>query len=295
VSGLLSGLLPQYYSLVLAHFVSDTEIGNYATALNFSTIALVIINPLNTALFPAFSKLSAAKNREPVERMLRLSVKYTSLVVVPTTVALALFSKELVFSLYGSSYGSAPLYLSIYTVSYLYAVLGSLVLPNLFTGQGDTRTPFKIGVVTFILSLLLAPALTSVMGVTGLLASILVSGLVSAILYLLFSRRVYGLSIGFSFSLRVLLSSILAVVPVLAIFIVVSVSNPFLRLAVGGTLYLGTYMLAAPLTGAFSVEDVANLRGMIDGIRVIRPVGHLVLRLEAGIAGLVSKQKGGLA
>jgi peptidoglycan biosynthesis protein MviN/MurJ (putative lipid II flippase) len=224
--------------------------------------------------------------------MLRLSVKYTSLVVVPTTVALVLFSKELVFALYGSSYGSAPVYLSIYAVNFLNAVLGSLVLVNLFTGQGDTRTPFKIGIVTFFLSLLLAPAMTSNMGVTGPMVSTLVSGLVSAVLYLLLSRRTYGVDIGFSSSLKVLLSSVLAAVPVLAFFAVVAVSNPFWRLAIGGTLYLGSYLLIAPLLGVFAADDIANLRRMTDSTTIIRPVGHLVLRLESGITSLVSKHNG---
>jgi O-antigen/teichoic acid export membrane protein len=87
LSTLLTGIIPQYLSLVLARFVTDSEIGNYSTTINFSGIALLVTSPVAVALLPAFSKLSARENKESVQKMFKLSVKYTSLMVVPIAVA----------------------------------------------------------------------------------------------------------------------------------------------------------------------------------------------------------------
>jgi len=289
LSALLVGLLPQYYGLVLARFVSDLEIGNYSTTVNFSAITSLVTVPVSTALFPAFSKLSVRKSRESVEKMFRLSVKYTSLIVVPTAVALVLFSREVVYALYGASFEFAPGYLSLYALNFLNTVLGSIVLGNFFSGQGETRAVFKVGVVTFFLSIFTAPVLVSLFRVPGLMVSMLISGLVSAFFSLLLCRRMYGVNIDFSSSFKILLSSIIAAFPVIVFNRLIPISDPLAKLAMGGLIYLGVYLLIAPVIGAVGEEDVRNLREMTDGISVIRPLISRVLRLEAGIVNLVKR------
>ena len=288
-SNLLVSLLPQYYGLILAYFVSNEAIGNYATAMNFSVLVSVITTPLATALFPAFSKLSIQKNRESVERMFRLAVKYTSLIVIPTSIALALFSKELVTILYGSSFNDAPNYLSLYALHFLTAGLGMLVLGNFFNGQGDTKTVFKVGLVRFFSSLILSPVFTSFDGVRGLIVSILISQLASTILALLLSKRIYKVEIDFSSSLRICVSSFLSAMVIMVLLNIFTISILPIKLLILGSIYIATFLVVAPLIGAINREDIQYLRNSIEGLSIIRPFAMILLGFEMALLSLVKR------
>jgi len=58
--------------------------------------------PISTMLFPAFSKLSS--NREELRKMLVVSIKYSSILVVPAAVFYIIMSRELVAVLFGRDY-----------------------------------------------------------------------------------------------------------------------------------------------------------------------------------------------
>lgn len=94
LSTLIFSLLTLYQSLVLAQFVSNIEIGNYTIAMNFSVLVTLLSYPMATSLFPAFSKLSIKEDRDMVEKMFELSVKYTSLLMIPASFAVAVLSNE---------------------------------------------------------------------------------------------------------------------------------------------------------------------------------------------------------
>jgi len=132
LSTLIHSLFAQYERFTLALFVSDIEIGNYTIAINFSVLIALLSYPIATSIFPAFSKLSIKEDRSMVEKMFKISVKYTSLLMVPASLALAVLSKELVYTLYGSQYGLAPNYLALYILTFAGASAFSVVLPSLW-------------------------------------------------------------------------------------------------------------------------------------------------------------------
>ncbi|MCW4023435.1 MAG: oligosaccharide flippase family protein [Candidatus Bathyarchaeota archaeon] len=111
VSVVLVGFFPLYQQLILAHFASDTLIGNFRAAYNFAMLLTLILTAISTALLPAFSKLEASPKL--VNAFFKRANKYTSLVMIPITTLVILFSEPIVQLLYGSDYTSAPLFLSL--------------------------------------------------------------------------------------------------------------------------------------------------------------------------------------
>ena len=86
IGAILSGFLTQFYSTIMAIFVTDNSlIGNYSVALNFVVLITFFATPVTTMLFPAFSKLDAKKDREVLKNVFQYSVKYAALIVVPVT------------------------------------------------------------------------------------------------------------------------------------------------------------------------------------------------------------------
>lgn len=102
----------QLQNILLAYFVSTAQIGNFRAAVNLTSLLTVVVTPILTTLFPAFSKLKP----ESVElkSFFNLLVKYVSLLIIPLSVAVIILSPDLVHAVYGAGYQQASLYLAVY-------------------------------------------------------------------------------------------------------------------------------------------------------------------------------------
>ena len=145
IGAILSGFLTQFYSTIMAIFVTDNSlIGNYSVALNFVVLITFFATPVTTMLFPAFSKLDAKKDREILKNVFQYSVKYAALIVVPVTAMVMALAQPAIGTIFEDKYVQAPLYLALLSVTYLFSALGSLSTGNLINGQGYTKYNLKL-------------------------------------------------------------------------------------------------------------------------------------------------------
>ncbi len=85
IGAILSGFLTQFYSYILAIYVSNNAtIGNYAVAVNFVVLITFFATPVTTMLFPAFSKLDPQKDKALFGNIFQYSVKYASIYCCPS-------------------------------------------------------------------------------------------------------------------------------------------------------------------------------------------------------------------
>jgi len=281
-------LLTQYRTFILALFASNMEIGNYTIAMNFSILITLISYPIATSLFPAFSKLSAKEDYETVKKMFMLSAKYTALLIIPSILAMALFSEQLIHILYGLQYQLAPTYLTLYVLSFLCDGLGMFVVGNLFNGQGDTKTTLRVNLTNLSLSLPVAFILTSHYGVIGLLASILTSQFISTTYALYLAHKKYKMTIDLTASIRTATTSLISTLLTYVLITLTPTPNPILKLAIGAPLFITSFLALAPLLGAINRQDIYNLDELTRGIALIYPIARRILSLESKILSLRS-------
>jgi len=286
LSSLIFSLVAQYRNFILARFASNTEIGNYSIAINFSVLITLLTYPIANSLFPAFSKLSIKENRNTVEKMFKLSVKYTSLLVVPASFAVAVLSNEAVDTLYGSQYGLAPSYLTVYILSFLCTGLGMAVVDGFFNGQGDTRATFRMNLIYLSISVPLAFILALLYGVQGLIASILVSQFLSVIYGLFLAHRKYAVTIDSISSLRTGAASIFSALLVYIFITFTPIPISIFNLAVGGCLYVMSFLVFAPVLRVIDKEDTRNLDGLVKGLALVYPIARRILKFEKKILSL---------
>ncbi|MEM2960850.1 MAG: oligosaccharide flippase family protein, partial [Candidatus Bathyarchaeia archaeon] len=286
LSTLTISFLGQYKSLLLALFVSDAEVGNYSIAVNFSILLTLISYPIGTALFPAFSKLSIKKNQIALEKMFKLAVKYTSLLIIPASLAVAVLSKEAVYTLYGSQYELAPSYLSLYVLSYVWAGLGMLVWSSFFNGQGDTRATLIIHLINLALTVPIAFVMISLYGVPGQIISLLITDFLFSICALFLAHKKYKVIPDWASFTRTVAASFCSALLVYTFLIFASLPNHILNLAVGGLIYLASFLAFAPLFKVVSKEDIRNLDEMTKGLTTIYPIVKRILSLEEKILAL---------
>jgi stage V sporulation protein B len=283
MASLLSVLITQYQNLVLARFVNDMQIGNFNAAWNFNSLLSILIYPISTAIFPMFSKIDSKKEVGNLARGYLLAVKYASLMLIPASIGVMVFSPDLVLLTYGRGYTLAPQFLAILCIQYLLTGLGLNVIGNFLSGVAATRTVLNITGLTLAVYLPLGPALTWLWGPNGLLVAYVLSFTISTL---------YGVSkVSLDFaafpdlgaSTRILAASIIAATPSVVLVKSYPTGLGLVNLAVGGCLFLFTYLTTAPILGAITPQDINNLETILCRSRATAAVMKPVLAYERRI------------
>jgi O-antigen/teichoic acid export membrane protein len=279
VSAVLAGILAQTYGLAMASFVSDNAIlGDYSTAVNFAVLLTFLSTPIATVLFPAFAKLDSKKEHGLVGSIFASSVKYTSLVLVPATMAMMVLSKPIIGTLYGETgFVTAPFFLTLLVIVNLLAIFGNLSLGSFLAGLGETRMAMKLGILTTAFGLPLGLILIAAYGVLGVIIGSIVSGVPSMIWGLYWVWKHYEAKAELRSSAKIFAASAIAATPS---FLIASFLHTaaWVQLVLGLAVFLVVYVFGAPLIGAVSQSDINTLRDMFSGHGIISKIINLILK-----------------
>jgi O-antigen/teichoic acid export membrane protein len=280
---LLTAFLSQYQNLVLAHLATNVQIGNFNAAWNFSMLLSILVYPISTAIFPMFSKMSLEKQKNDISRGFMLAVKYASLILIPASVGVMVFSRDLVDLTYGSGYMLSPQYLTILAALYLLTGLGLNVIGGFLNGVAATRIVLMISVLTLGVYFPLGPALTWIWGPPGLLVAYITSNAISTLYGVHKISSTFGAHPDLGASARILAASVIAAVPSLAFGQFYLLGTGVGNFVVGGCLYLFVYLTVAPILGAVSSQDIKNLTILLRKTRAVTILMNPILAYETRI------------
>ncbi len=287
LSNTLNSFITTLRGIILAYFTTNFLIGNFNTAMNFSMLVTLLSSPVATALFPAFSKLG--NNTRETKTMFTYSVKYTAALVIPAAVFVAVMSRDLIFLLYGASYSHAPLYLALYSITFLFSALGSIVLGSFFSGVGESKVNLKATLISMAAFMLLAPALTWTLQVEGMIIALIVATASSTLYSLWTGIRRYSLKIDLKSSAKICVSAFLAAAPVMPIALL-SPMPRIVNLALAALTYLLAYLTAAPLLGVVAEGDLEALAGIFSKVSILQPIVRLILSYENKVNSLITRR-----
>jgi len=288
-AAILSVFLTQYQNIVLAHFASNVEIGNFSATWTFTSFMMILIYPITTAMFPMFSKMDPKSQRGDLARGFVLAVKYTSLLMIPASVAVMVFSRNLIYLTFGSGYALAPQYLVLLAALYLLTAISYLVLGNFLSGIADTRTVLKMSVVTLAVYLPLGPVLATLWGPFGLLIAYILSIATSTVYGLRQTSVKHGARPDLRASGRIILAALAAAVPTVGLIQLDGAGVGVVNLVVGGLLYLGVYLTLAPILGAVEKQDIVNLRTMLCRTRIVATLANPVFDYEGKLLSMIRR------
>ena len=278
VSAILGGFLGQFYNFMIAIYCTNLMIGNYSAAVNFAALITFFSAPIATVLFPAFSKLNPEKETETLRIVFQSSIKYAALLVIPATAAIMVLSKPLVFTLFSEKYTHTPLFLTLCAISYLYTGLGSLTLGNFLNGQGKTKVTMKLTLITISIGLPLSIILIPRFGIAGLILATLVAGIPSLTTGLLWVKKHFGFTVDWASSTKIFLASATAAATTHIILSQLG-SHHWIKLIIGGTIFLITYLTTTPLIRAVNQTDINNLREMLSDLGPLSHIFNLPLNI----------------
>lgn len=288
-STLITGLLIQYQSVILAWFTMNVEIGNYFAAAKFLTAVMLLTTPISTVLFPAFSKLDPKHDSPDLRNLFTNSLKYTLLLLIPTTAFITVNSEALVALFYGSNYAQAPLYLTLYSITFFYMGF-SLVLGSFFNGIGETNISLKATLVQLPVAILLVPILTWLYKVPGFLCALIISSMPTVAFLAWTAHNNYRLEFNSKCILKIYVATLLSSTSTLALALYLPYS-PLIKLVLGALTFGLTFLTLAPIIGIIEPKDITNLEVVTKDIKLISKLSRITLYYESRILSLMNPRQ----
>jgi O-antigen/teichoic acid export membrane protein len=277
-AGNLAMLQTQFFGFLLPIFylTDNSPIGNYSLALTFVVLIMFIAQPINTMLLPAFSKIDSEKDKETLKSVFKYSVKYTSLLVVPTAAIVMCLSKPAISTLFGNTYETAPIFLALLSITYLYSALGSYSANSFISSRGKTTYQLKLATLSAVIGFPLGYVLIMQFGVFGLIVASLTAGLPSLIISLQWIKKYYGLSLDWFSSARILFCSGITAGLTYAVVSRLPLAN-WIQLVAGLTFFMAIFIIIASLTKTITKNDIHYLRSMSTSLGPISRISNLML------------------
>jgi O-antigen/teichoic acid export membrane protein len=280
LSSIISGFQGQYYAFLLPIFyvTNNSAIGNYGIASTFVVLISFFATPITTMLFPAFSKLNPQKDKETLQNVFQFSIKYASLLVVPVAALVMCLAGPAVSTLFGKSYSTAPLFLALLAISYVFTAFGSLTTGNFISSQGKTTFILYLTLITAAIGLPVGYILILRLGVLGLIVTSIVTAIPSTVIQLYWIRKHYELTVDWVSSAKILLSSAVAAALTYVLISELGFSS-WIRLIIGIVFFAVVFVAATLLTQTINKSDIENLRSMVSGLGMIGKIFNYSLNI----------------
>ena len=279
-STIISGFQGQFYVFLLPIFYvsNNSVIGNYSIASTFIVLITFFSSPITTMLLPAFSKLNPEKDKDTIKNVYQFSIKYASMLVLPVAALVMCLSQPAVATLFGTTYSSAPLFLTLLAVTYVYTAFGSLTNTNFILSQGKTKFNLCLSLITAAIGFPLGYLLIMHFGVLGLIITTITTGLPSLTIALFWINKHYGLTVEWRSSIKILISSLTTAMLTYALEALLPFSS-WIRLIVGLIFFITVFTTATLLIRTLNKGDLENLRAMASGLGLLGKIINIILNL----------------
>lgn len=239
----------------LASGISENAVATmeYAYKL-YLVISGVFTYAIGNIIFPDLSRASAENDNEKYIALLHKALKMMSFLLIPLTMGIAIFSKDIVATIYqrGEFTETSTMMTSAALLYYCLGILGSgfvEVMNKSFYAKQDTKSPLLIGIIIIAINLAFSVILSKVMGVNGLALSTAITTTINAIILLCVANHKEKNIIS-----KDLLSAILKMV--------------FSAVIMGVVVYMSNYYLTLVLADTFIFNLIRMFIGAIIGVVV---------------------------
>ena len=166
MSGIVSIILYRIDVLMIGYFMTSTEVGIYSVAIGIARMIWIIPQSINTVSYPTFSYYWGKGEHDVVNKLFDRGLKYSACMLAPIGLGLAIFGKDAILLLYGTTFLPAVLPLQILLIG---AVVRGIWISigTIFSAVGRVDLGYKIPPLTAIPNILLDYALIPYYGILG--------------------------------------------------------------------------------------------------------------------------------
>lgn len=203
-------------TLMLGYFITSYDVGIYNAALPTAGLMQIALASFAAIFMPVISELYSTRKYEDIRRIYRIVTKWIFTIVFPGFLLILIFSKQIMWILFGSEYVSGSTALCTLAFGYLIAS-GVGPTSSVLTAFGKTKIIMGCYFVGAVANLVLNLYLIPIYGINGAAIATASSYVFMNILTLLFVYKigkVQPFSVGF---FKPVLASVLACLLVYAV------------------------------------------------------------------------------
>lgn len=241
-SGLLATLMGWADTGILGYYMTDYQVGLYNAALPTAMLILIPHQAIGSLAISSFSELKE-RNSESLEDSIQKATGWVLTLVIPTFLLLLLYSEEVLRLLFGQTYTTAYLALSILAVGYLVDASVGMV-GNLLKSLGNTKYLLYNNSAALLLNLILNLALIPHIGIIGAaIATASSTALANILMFIEVWREKKIISIPQQKTIKIILTAITPLITLAILDKILFTTTPFWFLIPAGILYYTTYFL----------------------------------------------------
>ena len=277
---IISNFMWVYRNYILSMFTTNFDIGNFSAAFYIYTIFTILLGPIQNTLFPSFSKIDLSTDSETAAKLLRYSIKYTVLAVMPLMFFTMFFSKEVVVVVFGWKYKYASPYLILFLINYLYLGLGRATLPSFFKGIGETKILFKAGLINLVVSAPLYYILMMYFSTPGIILTTVIAGLIVILYQFITAFRHFPDAFDFMDVLPIYAASFITGFMLWFLRQFFSIRHTWGNLFFYFFLYIFVFLVLLPFMRGVSRSDLYNFEAAYRDFPIVNRVIHILVKFE---------------
>lgn len=268
--------------IFIGYFVVLPVIGSIGITARTSSLVSVIFDSVGFALLPAFSAALADKRlRKNIGTIYGYAIYLAIALVGPMLFYVATFSTPFSYLIFGSSYASAPLYISIMCIGLLLGVAGSYA-SGLLVSANHVGLVFKYNIIANILVLFFLYITAPVVGgISYVVLIFLVSPLLSGSFFIIKLRHFFKLN----FRLKKISRLVIADVVVSALAFSISFFfSGYVLLILAALFFLIAYPLIVTVIGGMDRGDIETIKALSKSIPFVGGLLGMFMNYPAMVA-----------
>ncbi len=295
LSAVASIQLPLYtYILTVSGYLIEVSYLN--VAIVSASLVGILKKSISFTLFPIFSKLEWNNENKREKRKLneyfQFSIKFGTLLIVPISILLIFFSKDLFPIIFGERYREASPFISGYFLIFLLVSFGSLSIPAFLNGQKETKSVLYIQLIELISIFLFSIILIPILGAIGIIYGIFFGTILSVLFGNILIRKKYGKTLFENFKNVVGIFSIAVLVGFLTFYVYIcleifiksqGIFITIFKLLVSFTFYIGLFLLLIGVLSLITVEELEFYEKSFAKFPVISKVIMILSKIEKKI------------
>ena len=189
--------------------LSDYWVGIYNAAITIGRIPFYFFSSLAFILLPTISSLLEKETKKKATLLIKDSMRYLILLMLPTVAAIVVFAKQIINIIYSKEYLAAEPALQIFVVG-----VGALTLFFICTfilnGSGNVKTSMYITWVGFIINAVLNSFAIPRWGIIGSASSTAITSICLMLISLVMIKRNFGSFLNFVSLFKITLATLLS-------------------------------------------------------------------------------------
>jgi O-antigen/teichoic acid export membrane protein len=287
VGAFVSSVLTLIRTALLPCFVSNTVIGNYQVATQFTALITVFTGALAVTLYPSFSRLSYQSSPLRTRQAYNFAARYSALVVIPLTMLLIVVAEPMITTLYATRYPLAAQYFVVMMTQMLFTGAGLVVAPAFLTSQGDTRGASLISLLESILSFAMAPLGLYLGGVMGfIIARTIAFGF--GMIYMVWRlHQRFQVTLEYNYLAKLLGCTLGALLLAVGIELILNSLPASVLLIIRTGVFVSALMVILPATRTLTRKDLENLQDFGENLGIVGTLIRILVRVEERLMNVI--------